>query len=188
MPRLLLLLGFPALFAAHAVSGNEKAIHEWNFAQGAWSGSAITDSGKSLKGSISSAPKFGDDGGWLTGASAAIAIEGVEPGRLPTEQITVEADVVLEKGQQWGGIISYAQDNGDYERGWLLGYNENSFVFWVSTGGALKEVVADTSFEPGVRYRITGTFDGVNIRIYVDGKAAGSASLEGRIVYPKWAY
>ena len=188
MPKFLLLLGFFALLSAPAASGDEKAVHEWSFTQGAWSGSAITDAGKTLATTIPSAPKFGKDGGWVTGASGAIAIEGVDSGRLPAEQITVEADVVIEKGQRWGGVISYAQDNGEYERGWLLGYNENSFVFWVSTGGALKEVVADTSFEPGVRYRVTGSFDGVNIRIYVDGKSAGSAPLEGRVVYPKWAY
>ncbi|MCP4848195.1 MAG: PQQ-binding-like beta-propeller repeat protein [Verrucomicrobiaceae bacterium] len=142
----------------------------------------------SLVGKITSEPDFNEDGGWITGGSAAISIEGVKASSLPSQQITVEADVVIEKGQQWGGIISYAQDNGDYERGWLLGYNESAFVFWISTGGSLKEVVSDMPFTPGVRYKVTGSFDGKNIRIYVDGRVSGAASIDGNIVYPKWAY
>ena len=188
MLRFSLFLCFFTMLLSPVLSGNEKPLHQWNFAKSHWTGSAITDSGKSLNALLLSAPKFEGDGGWITGVSGARAIEGINPATLPSKQITVEADVVVTKGQPWGGVISYAQDNGDYERGWLLGYNESSFVFWVSTGGALKEVVSDVSFEPGVRYRVTGSFDGMNIRIYVDGKVTGSASLEGDIVYPEWAY
>ena len=70
----------------------------------------------------------------------------------------------------------------------MLGYNERSFLVWVSTGGALKQVVADVPFQSGMRYRVTGSYDGANLKIYIDGKIAGSTSHEGKLAYPEWAY
>ena len=55
------------------------------------------------------------------------SISEIDKNKLPTKFITVEAVVTLNQGQKWGSIASYAQDNGSYERGWLLGYNEQSF-------------------------------------------------------------
>ncbi|MFP6873979.1 MAG: LamG-like jellyroll fold domain-containing protein [Verrucomicrobiales bacterium] len=172
-----------------SVRGEDRGIlHDWSFKQQEWKGQQITDGRNTLRAKTSSLPEFDDQGAWVTGASGGIAIEGVKPSVLPSRNITVEADVVIDEGQRWGGILSYAQDNGDYERGWLLGYNETSFLFWVSTGGALNQVIAESPFEPGRRYRVTGSFDGLNIRIYVDGNPAGETRVEGSIAYPDWAY
>jgi outer membrane protein assembly factor BamB len=163
-------------------------LHDWNFKKQEWDGFKITDKANGLIAKATSPPEFDEQGGWVTGSPGVIAIEGVKPDVFPSRNITVEADVVIDEGKRWGGILSYAQDNGNYERGWLLGYNENSFLFWVSTGGALKQVIADLPFELGRRYRVTGSFDGLNIRIYVDGIPAGEARIEGSIAYPDWAY
>ncbi len=171
------------------VRGEDGGIlHDWDFKKQEWDGLKITDKGNGLLAKATSPPGFDAQGGWVTGSPGVIAIEGVNPGVFPSRNMTVEADVVIDEGQRWGGILSYAQDNGDYERGWLLGYNETSFLFWVSTGGPLNQVIADLPFEPGRRYRVTGSFDGLNIRIYVDGNLAGEARAEGRIAYPDWAY
>jgi len=182
------VLLFAVIFHASSLVISGELLHDWNFSKSDWSGTAIKDSTKRLSAAVLSAPRFGSDGGWVTGTSDYIAIKGVRSSSLPDKSITVEADVILEKGQQWGGIISYAQDNGSYERGWLLGYNERSFLFWVSTGGALKQVVADVPFQSGMRYRVTGSYDGANLKIYIDGKIAGSTSHEGKLAYPEWAY
>lgn len=163
-------------------------LHDWSFKKQEWKGLEVTDKANGLVAKSTAAPEFDAQGGWVTGSTGVIAIEGVDPGVFPSRNITVEADVVIDEGQKWGGIVSFAQDNGNYERGWLLGYNESSFLFWVSTGGALNQVVADLPFEVGQRYRVTGSFDGLNIRIYVDGNPAGQSRVEGNIAYPDWAY
>ncbi len=188
MPRIFLLLLVAGIFPFPRVAMSVEPLHEWKFANSHWAGTAISEQAKALSAEVSSKPRFASDGSWLTGKSNYIAIKGVSPASLPSDGVTVEADVIIKKGQKWGSIISYAQDNGSYERGWLLGYNERSFLFWVSTGGALQQIVADVPFQVGERYRVTGTYDGTKLKLYVDGKLAGSLPHGGKLSYPEWAY
>ncbi|MCA9200301.1 MAG: PQQ-binding-like beta-propeller repeat protein, partial [Planctomycetales bacterium] len=44
---------------------------------------------------------------------------------LPQRQFTAEAWVRIDEPLTWGGIIGCLQDNGDFERGWLLGYSDD---------------------------------------------------------------
>ena len=39
---------------------------------------------------------------------------------LPRQALTVEAWVMIDRPQKWGGICGAIQDNGSYEKGWLL--------------------------------------------------------------------
>ena len=92
---------------------------------------------------------------------------------------------------EWGGIVGALQDNGAYEKGWLLGYRKDRFCFAVNTEGhkSLTHLTADRAFEPGRWYHVAGVYDGSAQRLYVDGELAGeSTEQKGAIVYPPKAW
>ena len=49
--------------------------------------------------------------------------------QLPRPQLTVEAWVLVESTSEWGAFASAIQDNGEYERGWMLGHRGALFCF-----------------------------------------------------------
>ena len=49
--------------------------------------------------------------------------------QLPRPQLAVEAWVLVESTSDWGAFASAIQDNGEYERGWMLGYRGARFCF-----------------------------------------------------------
>ena len=107
---------------------------------------------------------------------------------LPTREMTAEAWVRVDKPLEWGGIVGAIQDNGAYERGWLLGYRHDRFTFALAaTGGAnnLGYLDAKTPFRPGDWHHVVGTYEGKTKRLYVNGKLANAAADQsGDILYP----
>ncbi len=106
---------------------------------------------------------------------------------LPTNTITVEAWVKVERPQEWGGIVGALQDNGSYERGWVLGFRRDRFCFGLASAGKkrLTYLSAKQNFSPGYWYHLVGSYDGKNQMLYVDGRLANRATEQsGRIVYP----
>jgi len=106
---------------------------------------------------------------------------------LPTEAISVEAWVRVDKPTEWGGILGAFQDNGPYEKGWILGYNHTQFFFALASTGRkdLTYLKARTPFLPGSWYHVVGTYDGKEQRIYLDGRLQGaSTDQKGPIDYP----
>jgi hypothetical protein len=111
-------------------------------------------------------------------------ISGVE---LPEQTISVEAWVKVDEPLEWGGICNVIQDNGDHERGWLLGFRKSNFCFAVSSEGKKKltYLTDPRSFEHGFWYHVVGTYDGQAMSLYVDGKLrAVSRDQSGPIAYP----
>lgn len=107
--------------------------------------------------------------------------------KLPSQAITVEAWVRIDRIQEWGGIVGALQDNGAYEKGWLLGYQHSRFFFAVAGKGKnnLTYLLARTSFQTGYWYHVAGVYDGKEQRLYVDGKLqATSSEQSGDIAYP----
>ncbi len=109
---------------------------------------------------------------------------------VPKKALSVEAWVSIDKPTRWGGIVSCVQDNGGYEKGWVLGYDERAFTFAVSTEGAddgdglLTYVTGEGAYEIGRWHHVVGTFDGATTRLYVDGELAGESEVQsGRILY-----
>jgi len=110
---------------------------------------------------------------------------------LPRRELTVEAWVSVGKPMQWGGIIGALQDNGTYEKGWLLGFRNDRFCFAVNSVGqkSLTYLTADRAFEPDRWYHVAGVYDGTTQRLYIDGELAGeSTDQKGEIVYPPKAW
>lgn len=109
---------------------------------------------------------------------------------VPAQAMTVEAWVRVDQTQEWGGIVSCLQDNGSFERGWLLGFRKTTFCFAVSsaTKQRLTYLTSRRMFEPGYWYHVAGTYDGTTMRLFVDGRpVAESKEQSGAIAYPEAA-
>jgi len=107
---------------------------------------------------------------------------------LPTKVLTAEAWVRVDKPLEWGGIFGVVQDNGDYERGWLLGYRKSQFFFALTTEKKkrITYLTSPREFEPGHWYHVVGTWNGTVQSLFVDGElAATSQAQSGAIVYPE---
>ena len=168
--------------------GAESPLHHWKLAESQWEGAVITEMKGSLEGTALQAPAF-EDGAVVFDGANRIRVQGITSDALPSDQLSADAWVMIGKGQRWGNVIGYMQDNGDYERGWSLGYNEKGFTFWVSNGGRLQEVSSKTSFEPDQWYHIAGTYDGAKLKLYVNGRLeTTSDAAKGPIAYPDTAF
>jgi len=131
----------------------------------------------------------------LDGATSLTISRGKRPAGLPRRSISLEAWVAIDEVVEWGGIIGIIQDNGGFEKGWLLGSRNNTFTFALSTEGAddgdglLTYLNATEPFEPGSWNHLVGTYDGKEQRIYVNGALAGRSTRQsGEIVYPSDAF
>ena len=111
---------------------------------------------------------------------------------LPKLAITVSAWVRVDAPQTWGGIFGAIQDNGSYERGWLLGYNGTRFSFAIKAkegADSLTYLKAPHDFALRSWHHVAGTYDGQTARLFVDGQqVAVSTAQSGDIDYPPQAF
>jgi hypothetical protein len=128
--------------------------------------------------------------GWGRIEPAALATAPSQPKRA----FTVSAWAQVEEPARWGGLIGRLQDNGELEKGWLLGYVDDRFCFALSTTGAddgdgkLTYLKAGAPFERSRWHHVAATYDGATMRLYVDGvEAARSGEQSGDILHPETA-
>ena len=108
----------------------------------------------------------------------------VDGTRLPSAAITAEAWIAPSAGGAWGAMIGCLQDNGEFERGWLLGYKDSKWCFAVSTGKKLTYMTAPEEMRLGRWAHVAGTYDGAVMRLYVDGREVATSNTQsGPIVY-----
>ncbi|MFP6765944.1 MAG: LamG-like jellyroll fold domain-containing protein, partial [Planctomycetaceae bacterium] len=108
--------------------------------------------------------------------------------QLPGKALTAAAWVRIDKPAEWGGLFGIIQDNGDYERGWLLGYRKSRFFMALVSEKTRRVTYLQSRepFEPGHWYHVVGTWDGTTLSLFVDGKqSAVSGALGGAVVYPE---
>jgi acid phosphatase type 7 len=112
---------------------------------------------------------------------------------LPVESFSVESWVCVRATHPDGAIVGAFQDNGSFEKGWLLGLNRTHFNFAVSTlggdddrgDGVLTYLAGRTPIELNRWHHVVGTYDGTTMRLYVDGQLdAESTAQSGAINYP----
>jgi outer membrane protein assembly factor BamB len=168
-------------------------LHQWNFHSGLIRDRQLADLAGDSRIALPSGARFEAIGALqaliLTDAPGTVtAVKRYQDAGLPTASITAEAWVRIDKPERWGGIVGAIQDNGSYERGWILGYTDDRFSFGVASEKEpvkMTYLAASDAFEPRRWYHVTGTYDGKTMRIYVDGKQCGSSvEQEGPISYP----
>jgi len=111
---------------------------------------------------------------------------------LPVKEFSATAWLVLNETHADGGIVGFLQDNGDFEKGWLLGYGRRGFSLSLATAGTddgngnLTRLTAKTAIEPGRWHHVAATYDGTTMRLYVDGRPEGESTAQsGDILYPE---
>lgn len=131
---------------------------------------------------------LGGGGDYLVLADSPAGAEKI----LPREAFSVAAWVMINEPREDGGIIGLAQDNADFEKGWVLGYNGRHFTFTLSTkgtddgNGRLTRLVGRSEIAVGRWSHVAATFDGKTMRLYVNGRLEGeSAEQSGEILYPE---
>ena len=163
-------------------------LHDWAFSQGKIAAQSITPIRGALKGQLEKQAAASPMGLRLDGDNS-MDVPGMTAAQLPSRNITAEAWVSLDTGIRWGAIVAYFQDNGSYEKGWVLGYNEKNFVLSVSNESKLHTITSRAAFEKDKWYHVVGTYDGKTMKLYVNGveEASGNAA-NGDIAYPEQAY
>ena len=128
----------------------------------------------------------------LDGSTSALITSNLSISDLPEKKFSVEAWVRIDAPHSWGGIIGAIQDNGSYEKGWLLGFTNSRFNFALNGKGGddrLNYMTADKDFILGQWYHLAATYDGSTMNLYVNGKiAATSNSQSGAVQYPPNAF
>ncbi|MCA9188753.1 MAG: PQQ-binding-like beta-propeller repeat protein, partial [Planctomycetales bacterium] len=109
--------------------------------------------------------------------------------RLPQTEFTAEAWVRVDTELEWGGFIGAVQDDGNLERGWLLGFRGLRPSLAVGAqdgpGGITYLTGSDVAFVPRKWHHVAGTYDGKSMKLYLDGKqVATSNEQRGPIRYP----
>lgn len=88
----------------------------------------------------------------------------------------------------FGALIGAFQDNGNYEMGWVLGYQFRKFSFMLKGTTPVPLMTYLTSYEPfelGRWYHVAGTYDGERQRLFVNGRLLGESTVQkGPILYP----
>jgi len=105
---------------------------------------------------------------------------------LPTTQITVSGWVKVNAADTWGGFIGCLQDNGSYEKGWVLGTRNQKFSFALVTANAgfMTYLTDADNFNIGQWYYLTATYNGSTAKLFVDGVLKASTTEQnGDIVY-----
>ena len=136
--------------------------------------------------------KFGEAVQLGGGAGARVQMtDDIKKAELPTEEMTVELWAWDEQFIEWGGYVVAVQDNGAFEKGWLLGTRWKAFTFALSSedaddgDGLLTYLNSANSYEMNKWYHVVGTYDGKEMKIYVDGKLEGTSGVQsGPINYP----
>lgn len=114
--------------------------------------------------------------------------------KLPKKEFSLAAWVLLNDTHSDGGIIGCLQDNGSFEKGFLLGYDRTSFTFTLATAGAddgdgkLTRIRARTPVAPRRWHHVVGTYDGATMRLFVDGREESTSTAQsGDVLYPPQA-
>lgn len=120
-----------------------------------------------------------------------IVAESLSDAKLPIRDISIEVWVKADQFGEWGGYFGAFQDNGSFEKGWILGTN-NQISFAISTeepddGNGVLTYVKDPSqnFNKGEWLHVVGTYDGEVTKLYVNGELiTENDQHKGNINYP----
>ncbi len=116
----------------------------------------------------------------------------VRSSMLPQREFTVAAWVSVDQPKEWGGIFSAIEDNGEAEKGLVLGYDQERFYVGLATeggsdaDGTIEYLRASKPFVRGRWHHVAATYDGQTLTLFVDGEAAATSTRQsGDILWPE---
>lgn len=180
---------------AHCHSGPDPVSH-WQFNEETVKGGQVVPRlGPTLE--VVGAPRLvaGDFGSalYFDGRQdylAARSVREIDRRYLPTDGLTIAAWASVEPDHPDGWIHSLLERDGDAQRGCGLGYEQGRFCFALSSRGAddgngrLTTIRAKKPLEPGRLCHIVGTYDGSEMRLYVDGALQATSREQFGPIYP----
>ena len=188
-------IGIPAV--ARTVAIEDGLIGYWSFDKDTVKGNTVKDiwgnQDAEMIGKLQIVEgKFGEAVRLEGGAGARVQItDDIKKAELPTEEMTVELWVWDEQFIEWGGYMVAVQDNGAFEKGWLIGTRWKAFSFALSSDGAddgdglLTYLNSANTYDVNEWHHVVGTYDGKEMKIYVDGKLEGTSSVQSGVInYP----
>ncbi len=126
-----------------------------------------------------------DEGQLRPSAKNLVEVGRIPSQRLPQDALCVEAICASDATDPWCGVLGAVEDNGSYERGWVLGSHGDHFFFGV-TGAATKRIhyiQGRIRHQPGTWHQVVGTYDGKVQRLYVDGVLDTEAEVTSGPLY-----
>ena len=175
------VLGLAGVAAAAGLGGTQAALLELR-PDGSLGGEFAGALGRESE--VKTAPE--DAGGGVVFNGIADSYLAPDQLALPSDAFSVEAWITVEMPRRWGAVVAAIQDNGGYEKGWVLGYDETCPTFSISTqatddgDGALVNLrAADAPFEFGAWVHFAATYDGSAAVLYVDGREAARSEAVG---------
>ncbi len=192
VPALALLICWSQAPVAVSQSSEPGLVAWWDFAPHRQQGTSIKAAYGGPNISPSGSYRIVDDPPptrvELSGVNESLVIAGdVAKVTLPKMEMSAEAWVRVDATDRWGGILCAIQDNGDYERGWVLGTVNDRFSFALTSEEKkrLTYLEADEPVALGHWAHVVGTYDGAQMKLYVNGRLAGvSDEQTGPIAYP----
>lgn len=172
---------------------DESLMGRWVFQRDTIDAGQVRDLAGSCPGEVKGELRFGQygqaEGVEFDGANTHVLGVGEQLlEKLPWRELTAMGWVRVDEPRPWGGIIGALQDNGAYERGWLLGYVEDRFSMALSGqegAGNLTYLRARTPFRRGGWYHVAGVYDGELLKLYINGELeVTSDAQQGDINYP----
>lgn len=107
----------------------------------------------------------------------------------PVLAITVEAWVNPDVNSTWNGVLTNLQDNGNNESGYglFMDNNYNKILWWVQTNGGIPNNMDVPSYTLPLNTwtHVVGTYDGANLKLYINGSLVSSKPRTGAI---NWTY
>ncbi len=178
---------------------NDRLVANWIFGKDNLTGQIIHDTKNHIPATIKGPAYFES-----FGQTEALLIDknqnlitlpyDLESKILPQKELTVETWVNIEKTAEWGGLVGAFQNNGGFQKGWLLGFKQSNFSFVLSSEGAndgdgkSTEIRANSSLQWGQWHHVAATYDGFEMKLYVDGELQKSSGEQtGHILYPETA-
>ena len=111
---------------------------------------------------------------------------------LPRQQFTIASWCSVHQPTTYGGLVCALKDNGEAEKGWILGYDKERFYIGVATektddgNGRITYLRSKTRYQAGQLYHVAATYDGQELVLYINGKReAASKDVGGKILYDK---
>ena len=193
MNRIIISILFMVGFAAQAADG---PVYHWLFEPGHVKGQEVQPLAGGMPVKFNGAANIDAESGpaylSLDGSGHRAWVADKLTGlKLPKKNITISAWLKIDKPGRWGGICGVIQDNGNYERGWILGYENARFNFGLNTvgNGRLTYLADKADYRKGFWHHVTGVYDGTEMRLYVNGHLrVSSVAQKGDIRYPPQAF